>query len=127
MSTYIVATYCPKCDKYSKGPSHGCCDPCSDCDSKQQLEMVEKWGEHDPNIREKVINVCYGENPRYSVTMGVTENQIEQAHKLHPEADWKKFGTSYRPLIKNRADKLRMMRQCGMSEFPPDMFKGREQ
>ena len=62
----------------------------------------------------------------YSVTMGVSEAQLDDARRLHPQVEWKRFGHSYRPLIKNRAEKLKMMKQCGMVEFDTNQFKGRQ-
>ena len=123
--TYIVAVYCPKCKTYDKVISRGAYDDCSVCKSERIGKMVEKWGENDPDIREDVTNICYGENPRYSMTLGVTETQIKQAMKLHPGTDWKRFGKSFRPLIRNRGHKLQVMREAGYTEYPPDMFKGR--
>lgn len=124
--TYIVAIFCPKCKTYAKIVGRGAYDDCPVCKGERIGKMVEKWSENDPNIKEEVTNICYGENPRYSVTLGVAENQIEQARKLHPQTEWKRFGNSFRPLIKTRTDKLRMMKQAGYEEYPPDMFKGRQ-
>jgi hypothetical protein len=77
-------------------------------------------------VKTKFVNLGYKDTPRYSVSMGVSEAQIKEAIKLHPQAEWKKFGHSYRPLIKNRTDKLRMMKQCGMEEFGVEQFKGKQ-
>lgn len=76
-------------------------------------------------VKTEVVNITYKDSPRYSVSMGVSETQIEAARKLHPQAEWKRFGHSYRPLIKNRPGKLKMMKQCGMEEFGVEQFKGR--
>ena len=80
----------------------------------------------ESRVKTNFVNIGYKDTPRYSITMGVTETQIEMARKLHPQAEWKKFGHSYRPLIKNRTDKLKMMKQCGMEEFGTEQFKGRQ-
>lgn len=66
-----------------------------------------------------------GDNWRYSASLGVSETQIEEAKRLHPQAEWKRFGHSFRPLIKNRAEKKKMMKQAGMEEFSPKDFKGK--
>lgn len=79
-----------------------------------------------PEPKVNFVNIGYKDTPRYSASMGVSETQIEAAKKLHPQAEWKKFGHSYRPLIKNRPDKLKMMKQCGMCEYDPKAFKGRD-
>lgn len=73
----------------------------------------------------KFVNIGYKDTPRYSATLGVSETQIEEAKRLHPQAEWKRFGSSFRPLIKNRAEKKKMMSQCGMEEYDPKDFKGR--
>jgi len=127
--TYITTHYCSNCNKYFKivgRPNPSFPDVCDNCKTTLVCKSVEKWGENDPNIKEEVTNICYGENPRYSVTLGVGENQIEQAMKLHPGTDFKRFGNSFRPLIRNRGHKLKVMKEAGYSEYPPDMFKGKD-
>ena len=126
MATFIVAAYCRKCDKYFKHIGKGESDNCLECNSKTWLQTVAKYSEQDPNVREEVLNICYNENPRYSATLGVSETQIEAAMKLHPGTEWKKFGSSYRPLIKTRTDKLRLMREANYEEYPSEMFKGKD-
>lgn len=72
------------------------------------------------------INSRWGANhPRYSVSLGVSETQIEEAVKLHPQCEWKRFGHSFRPLIKNRAEKKKLMKQANYEEYDPKDFKGR--
>uniref|UniRef100_A0A6H2A4Y2 Uncharacterized protein n=1 Tax=viral metagenome TaxID=1070528 RepID=A0A6H2A4Y2_9ZZZZ len=71
------------------------------------------------------VTIGYADSPRYSVTLGVSETQIEEAKRLHPGTDWKKFGHSYRPLIKNRTDKKRLMQEANYEEYDPKDFKGR--
>ena len=80
------------------------------------------------NLRSKAtfVNMGYKDSPRYSVTLGVSETQIEAAKCLHPQAEWKKFGHSYRPLIKNRAEKKKMMKQADYEEYDPKDFKGKD-
>jgi hypothetical protein len=131
VKTYVSAAYCVKCDKYFKESydpnetGYRDPEPCLVCGGKAKHKHVIKGSAQDPNIKEEIINICYGENPRYSASLGVSETQIEQARQLHPQAEWKKFGHSYRPLIKNRAEKLKMMRQAGYEEFGTEQFKGR--
>ena len=125
MTTYIFAAYCSRCNEYFKHVGGGAYGGCSICSTPLIGKMVEKHGEQDPNIKGEFVNIGYKDNPRYSVSMGVTETQIEEARKLHPQAEWKRFGHSFRPLIKNRPEKLKMMKQCGMEEFGVEQFKGR--
>ena len=125
MTTFIVVEYCSGCDLYYKHIGSREASPCEVCGELNEFKSVEKYGEHDPNIKEEVLNVCYNENPRYSATLGVSETQIKQAMKLHPGTEWKKFGHSYRPLIKTRTDKLRLMKEANYEEYPPNIFKGR--
>ena len=97
-------------------------DECPECGSKWYI-----WGlVKEPTVKHKFVSIGYKDTPRYSASMGVSETQIEAAKKLHPQADWKRFGHSFRPLIKNRPEKLKMMKQCGMEEFGVEQFKGRD-
>ena len=125
MVIYIAVEYCSGCDLYYKHIGRRLAANCEVCGERNEFKMVEKYSAQDPNLRIGVVNITYKDNPRYSASMGVSEKQIEEARKLHPQAEWKKFGHSYRPLIKNRTDKLRMMKQCGMEEFGVEQFKGK--
>lgn len=98
---------------------------CNICGNALIGKCVERYSVQDPGSRGEVVNITYGENPRYSATLGVSETQIEEAKRLHPGVEWKKFGHSYRPLIKNRPEKLKMMKQANFAEFSPKDFKGR--
>lgn len=113
---------CKHCDFIAEYPNEDSPMECPDCGSKSYLLAFLKVS----RIPVEFVSIGYKESCRYSVTMGVTETQIEQAKKLHPQVDWKKFGHSYRPLLKNRTDKLRMMKQCGMVEYEPSQFKGKD-
>lgn len=126
MVIYVVRACCPKCNKYFKHVGRGSYGGCSICGTILVGKCVEKHSVNDPNIKKEVVNIAYGENPRYSATLGVSETQIEEARKLSPQCDWKKFGHSYRPLIKNRAEKLKLMKQCNYEEYDPKDFKGRD-
>jgi hypothetical protein len=65
----------------------------------------------------KFVSIGYKDTPRYSATLGVFDEGLEAAKKAHPQVEWKKFGNSWRPLIKNRTDKKRLMKQAKMSEY----------
>lgn len=93
------------------------CSNCGELQKRYTLRYNNKETQHE------TVNIAYKENPRYSVALGVSETQIEEARKLHPQAEWKKFGNSYRPLIKNRAEKLKLMKQAGMEEYEPSAFR----
>ena len=131
MATYVSAAHCTKCDKYFKAyyditkTGYRDPEPCPDCGGEAKHKHVIKGSEQDPNIKVGVVNITYKENPRYSISMGVSETQIEAARKLHPQVEWRRFGHSFRPLINYRPEKLKMMKQCGMEEFGVEQFKGR--
>ena len=112
---------CKMCDFlefYTKGSP----DECPQCGSKWYI-----WGlVKEPTVKPKFVNIGYKDSPRYSATLGVSETQIEDAKRLHPQCEWKRFGHSFRPLIKNRPEKLKMMKQAGMCEYDPKAFKGRD-
>lgn len=111
---------CKLCDfvqDYKDSPAK-----CPKCGSKWYLlTFITK-----PRIKPKFVSIGYKDTPRYSVSLGVSETQIEEAKRLHPQCDWKRFGHSFRPLIKNRAEKKKMMAQAGMCEYEPKDFKGRD-
>lgn len=97
-------------------------DECPQC--RHRLYTLRYLEESRP--KPKFVNIGYKDTPRYSVSMGVSETQIEDAKRLHPQAEWKKFGHSWRPLIKNRAEKKKMMKQADYEEYDPKDFKGRD-
>lgn len=80
----------------------------------------------NPRPKPKFVNIGYKDTPRYSASLGVSETQIEEAKRLHPQAEWKRFGHSFRPLIKNRPEKKKMMKQANYEEYSPKDFKGRD-
>ena len=95
---------------------------CPACGSKWYI-----WGlVKEPTVKHKFVSIGYKDTPRYSASLGVSETQIEAAKRLHPQADWKRFGHSFRPLIKNRPEKIKMMKQANFAEYNPKDFKGRQ-
>lgn len=95
---------------------------CPGCGSKTYLLRFIKKS----RVKHKFVNIGYKDTPRYSASLGVSETQIEAAKKLHPQVEWKRFGHSFRPLIKNRPEKLKMMKQANYEEYDPKQFKGRD-
>ena len=90
---------------------------CSACGEKQffykmAINPKESYTKEFCNITGMI-----DEHPRYSVSLGVLDEQLSEARRLHPKTEWKKFGNSWRPLIRNRADKLRTMREAKMEEY----------
>lgn len=84
-------------------------------------------GEIKPGVVPTYVSTIPAEIPRYSVALGVFDEQLEDAKKLHPQvSDWKKFGNSWRPLIRNDAEKRKMMKQADFEEYNPNEFKGRQ-
>ncbi len=113
---------CKLCDFIKEYPNENSPIQCPECDSKWYILKFLK----ESRIKRGFVSIGYKDSPRYSATLGVSETQIEDAKRLHPQATWKKFGHSYRPLIKNRPEKLKMMKQAGMCEYDPNGFKGRD-
>lgn len=131
MAIYVSAAHCTKCGKYFKATYNNKTgyrdpEPCPGCGGDAKHKHVIKGSEQDPNTKVGVVNITYKENPRYSATLGVSETQIEEAAKLSPQVEWKRFGHSFRPLIKNRAEKLKLMKRCNYEEYSPKDFKGRQ-
>jgi hypothetical protein len=113
---------CKMCDFVEEYSNYDAPVECPQCRHRfYTLRYIESL-----KIKPKFVNIGYKDTPRYSMTLGVSETQIEDAKKLHPQAEWKRFGHSFRPLIKNRPEKLKMMAQAGMQEYDPKGFKGRE-
>ena len=97
-------------------------DKCPECGRRvYELRFLKA-----PRKKVKFVNIGYKDTPRYSATLGVSESQIEEAKRLHPQVEWKRFGHSFRPLIKNRPEKLKMMKQANFEEYSPNDFKGRD-
>jgi hypothetical protein len=112
---YVSALYCEKCDTYFKG--HKNPEPCPNCDSNTVWKSVIKGSQNDPRIYGDFVNITQKENIRYSASLGVLDEDLPAARKLHPQADWKKFGNSWRPKIRNRQEKLLLIKQAGMTEY----------
>lgn len=112
----MIETFiCKLCGFYQEYPNEDSPMRCPQCDSKWYTLKLSKTS----RPKEEFVSIGYKDTPRYSASLGVPANQIEQAKKLHPQAEWKRFGNSYRPLIKNRAQKRKLMKQAGFAEFDP--------
>ena len=120
MKTYVSALYCKNCNTYFKG--HKNPEPCPNCGGDTKWKNVIKGSENDPRCYGSFVNITQKENERYSASLGVPASQIEKAKKLHPQAEWKRFGNSFRPKIRNRSEKLKLMKQRGMEEYPANYF-----
>lgn len=85
---------------------------CPDCESKWYRLRFCK----EPKREAELVTIaCTMESrPRYSMALGVAPDQIEEARKIHPDAEFNKRGDM---LIKNRADKKRRMKERGFVEF----------
>jgi len=59
------------------------------------------------------FNKTMQSNPRWSTSMGVPANQVEQFSKRFPGSTYSPDG---RLLVKNRVDKLRQMKERGFIE-----------
>ena len=113
---------CKLCDFIKEYPNEDSPTLCPSCGGRWYLlRFITK-----SRVKPKFVNIGYKDTPRYSASLGVSETQIEEAKRLHPQVEWKRFGHSFRPLIKNRTDKKRIMKQCGMEEYDPKDFKGRD-
>jgi len=119
MKTYISVRYCPKCKIYLKQMFGGKPKDCDKCSGPTKWKSVEKGSEQDPNRKSDFCNVdgMMKDNVRLSRSLGVSETQIEEARKAHPGIEWKKQGRSYLPVIHNRAEKLKIMKQAKMVEY----------
>ena len=125
---YKGAYYCPKCDKYfeigvvSRAPWSEDAGPCADCGGPRKRKCVLKGSEQDPKVYTEQTNIAFKENIRVSHSMGVSMAQFAEAQKLHPGVEWKKVGHSMCPVIHNRTEKVKIMRQAGMTEYPDNYF-----
>lgn len=63
------------------------------------------------------VDYLMNEHVRYSASLGVLDEDLPAARKLHPQCDWKKFGNSWRPKIRNRQEKKLLMKQAEMFEY----------
>ena len=118
----IESFECKLCDFIKEYPDENSPTLCPSCGGRWYLlRFITK-----SRVKPKFVNIGYKDTPRYSASLGVSETQIEEAKKLHPQAEWKRFGHSFRPLIKNRTDKKRIMKQANYEEYDPKDFKGRD-
>ena len=118
----IESFECKLCDFVEEYFDYDAPDECPQCRHRHYVLRYLK----EPRAKYNFVNIGYKDTPRYSASLGVSETQIEEAVKLHPGTEWKKFGHSYRPLIKNRTDKKRLMKEANFCEYSPDDFKGRD-
>lgn len=124
---YICTHYCPNCDEYFKS-IRGSIPPCPNCGGERQAKMVEKYSENDPNIRTEFVNWdgMNKENIRVSRSLSVPKGQFKEAQKMHPGVEFKDLGNGYiAPVIHNRAEKLKVMKEAGYVEFPDTYFQQR--
>lgn len=91
-----------------------CCEKCTD-----DSEDYEVFMNRDLRAEQCRGGVDYlmKEHIRYSASLGVLDEDLPAARKLHPQCDWKKFGNSWRPKIRNRQEKKVLMSQAGMFEY----------
>jgi len=82
---------------------------CPDCGSKS---FRVRYNPKD-KLENEFVNITYSENERWSTSMGVPENQVNDFRKRFPNSTYSDDG---RLLIKNRPDKLRQMKERGFIE-----------
>lgn len=91
-------------------------------DNRNNPQICECGGKANRDV-ESEINTSYNiagtseNHERYSMSLGVLDEDLPAARTLHPQAEWKKFGNSWRPLIRNRAEKIKIMKQARMVEY----------
>jgi len=117
MTTYISACYCSDCDIYLAQTYGGNPKDCNICGKSTKWKSVVKGSKRDPNTKIEAVNISYKENVRVSHSLGVSETQIDEARKAHPGTEWVKRGHSYLPVIHNRPEKLKLMREAKMEEY----------
>ena len=118
---------CPHELKCALNPDLAVKEEWDDGDWARPIGYCECGGEIKAGFCPNFVIVGYQDVPRYSRTLGVFDEGLEAAKKLHPQvSDWKKFGNSWRPLIRNRAEKVKMMKQANFEEYEPKKFKGRQ-
>lgn len=66
----------------------------------------------EAELNRKNVNVSYGEHSREMRSMAVLDEDFAAARKLHPQADWVKRGHSWVPIVKNRTERQRLLRQA---------------
>lgn len=123
---FTSVLYCEVCGIYSKSNVRGNPLPCPKCDGHRVWRLVEKGGSCDPEIKQEFINWdgMNKENVRVSRSLGVPVSKIKEAQKVHPGVEFKDMGNGYAcPVIHNRAEKLKVMKQAGYVEFPSNYFQ----
>lgn len=119
--TYVSAARCEVCGTHQKatydeeGTGYRDPDACLECGGPTKHKLVEKGSENDPaTSKTEFVNIAYSENERWSISMGVPANQVNDFRKRFPNSTYNDRGDL---LIKNRPDKLRQANERGMTEL----------
>ena len=120
VKVYISALYCADCETCHTHNRY--IEPCPDCGLDMKWKSVLKHGPNDPNVQIAATNIAYKDNERVSMSLSVPVGQFEETRKMHPGVEWRKIGNSMCPVIHNRPEKLRIMKQAGYAEYPPNYF-----
>lgn len=118
-----MPTYSYKCDKCGNSFEITCSmkkltrtKKCS-CGSRAYHDFVADHasGNADSQMREYQFDSSTG--TRLYPAALLTKEQVREARKQHPGFDWKKRNGCYLPVIKNRQDKKRFLKQKNWVEY----------
>ena len=109
--------YCTKCG-LDLSTKHG-----RDFDFNGNNKIVYKdtcpecGGIIDAGFPKQFVNVGYGEHERVLRSLGVLDEDLPAAKKLHPQAEWKKVGNSWCPIAKTRTDRQLLCKQASKCSY----------
>jgi len=115
---YSFHLYCDKCKKYYQ--RHEVKDfkrhpKCPECDADLKWKAVDKRNQPFKlrKYGESHVDALYAENERWSEAMGINPDQRPEFAKKFP---WMEFDYEGRCRVRNRAEKLRIMKARGFVE-----------
>lgn len=101
---------------------------CTSCHFKKEMELGKSLMVNCPecgskscrvryspknDIKSEFANICYDDNERWSIAMGVPAHQVDEFRRRFPNSTYRDDGAL---LVKNRPDKLRQIRERGFIE-----------
>lgn len=92
--------------------------PMSDCSEPQKCECGET-AQRDLQTEHGSGNIdgLNKENIRVMRSLGVLDEDLPNARKLHPQVEWKKIGNSWCPVVRNRLERQLLCKQASKCSY----------
>lgn len=118
-----MPTYCYSCENCGNSFEHTCSmsqmtktRKCPSCGKRAYHDFVSdhKYGNTDSQMREYSID---GSSGTRLYTASYLPSQVDEMKKRHPGRDFKFINGCYLPVIRNRTDKLKYLRERNYVEY----------